>query len=53
MLTKAVEALETAGYRMKDLVDLTRLSEATLNMILGVERDEAPSIGVQLGEDLH
>jgi Zn-dependent peptidase ImmA (M78 family) len=53
LLTKAVEALETAGYGMKDLVDLTRLSEATLNMILGVERDEAPSIGLQLSEDLH
>ena len=47
MLTKAFEALSPTGFTMKDFVELTRLSEATLNVILGVERDETPTVSVE------
>jgi Zn-dependent peptidase ImmA (M78 family)/DNA-binding XRE family transcriptional regulator len=44
MLSKAVAVLASTGFTMTDLVELTHLSEARLNAILGVERDEVPEI---------
>lgn len=52
MLSKAVDALATTGFTMVDLVKLTRISEATLNTILGVEREEAPKIRAELAGDV-
>jgi Zn-dependent peptidase ImmA (M78 family) len=52
MLSKAVDALVTAGFTMDDLVKLTRLNEATLNTILGVEREDVPEIGAELAGDV-
>jgi Zn-dependent peptidase ImmA (M78 family)/transcriptional regulator with XRE-family HTH domain len=48
MLSKAIEALTIAGFTMKEVVELTRLSETMLEVILGVEREEIPEIGTQL-----
>ena len=52
MLSKAIEALATAGFTMSDLVQLTKLSEATLKAILGVEREEAPGIAARLADNV-
>jgi Zn-dependent peptidase ImmA (M78 family) len=52
MLSKAIEALASVGFTMDDLVDLTRLSEATLNAILGVEREQVPEFGAELAADV-
>ena len=52
MLSKAIDALATVGFTMNDLVELTRLSEATLNTILGVEREKVPEIGPELASDI-
>jgi Zn-dependent peptidase ImmA (M78 family)/DNA-binding XRE family transcriptional regulator len=50
LLSKAIEALTASGFTMHDLVQLTRLNEATLNAILGVEGEQTPEISDRLDD---
>lgn len=52
MLSKAVQALASAGFTTNDLVMLTRLSKPTLKVILGVEQEDVPEIAAELADDL-
>jgi Zn-dependent peptidase ImmA (M78 family)/transcriptional regulator with XRE-family HTH domain len=51
MLPKAIEALTNVGFTTNDLIELTRLSETTLRMIVGVEREGVAGILPTQGDE--